>query len=169
MAIRIIVDGYNFIGREKGLQGNIEARREELIDRLARYQGLKGHPVTVVFDGWRSGWPDEHGELRRGIEVVFSRHGERADQVIARMADELGSACLVVSSDREVARHVQAAGGVAVSAGEFETRLSRAVSGHPDKEIVLEDDTAAPGTEKKGNPRRLSKQERKRRLRLNKL
>jgi predicted RNA-binding protein with PIN domain len=169
MAIRIIVDGYNFIGSEKGLNGNIEARREDLIDRLARYQAIKGYPVTVVFDGWRSGWPEEHGELRRGIEVVFSRHGERADQVIARMAEEMGSACLVVSSDREVARNVQAAGGVAVSAGEFESRLAQAVSPHPDKKIQSDDDAAAPGTEKKGNPRRLSKQERKRRLRLNKL
>jgi predicted RNA-binding protein with PIN domain len=169
MAIRIIVDGYNFIGREKGLHGNIEARREDLIDRLARYRALKGYPVTVVFDGWRSGWPDEHGELRRGIEVVFSRHGERADQVIARMAEELGSACLVVSSDREVARNVQTAGGMAVSAGEFETRLAQAVSLHPEKDIPLDETDAIPKAEKKGNPRRLSKQERKKRLRLNKL
>jgi len=169
MAIRIIVDGYNFIGSEKGLHGDIEARREDLIDRLARYRALKGYPITVVFDGWRSGWPDEHGELRRGIEVVFSKHGERADQVIARMAEELGSACLVVSSDREVARNVQTAGGVAVSAGEFETRLAQAVSLDPEKDIPLEEEDAIPKTEKKGNPRRLSKQERKRRLRLNKL
>ena len=169
MAIRIIVDGYNFIGSEKGLHGDIEAGREELIDRLARYRDLKGYPITVVFDGWRSGWPDEHGELRRGIEVVFSKHGERADQVIARMAEELGSACLVVSSDREVARNVQTAGGVAISSGEFERRLAQAVSLDPEKDINLEEEDAIPKTEKKGNPRRLSKQERKRRLRLNKL
>jgi len=170
MGIRVIVDGYNFIGSEKGLYGDIEARREDLIDRLARYRAVKGHAVTVVFDAWRSGWPDEHGELRRGIEVVFSRHGERADQVIARMADELGGACLVVSSDREVARHVLTAGGVAVSCGEFVGRLARAVSGHPDEDLPTGEKDATPAKmEKKGNPRRLSKQERRKRLRLNKL
>lgn len=169
MAIRIIVDGYNFIGREKGLHGDIEARREDLIGRLSRYRALKGYPVTVVFDGWRSGRPDEHGEVRGGIEVIFSRHGERADQVIARMAGELGSACLAVSSDREVARNVQAAGGVAVSAGEFETRLAQTLSLNPEKDIRMTEDDGFSKTEKKGNSRRLSKQERKKRLRLNKL
>lgn len=169
MAIRIIVDGYNLIGREKGLHGNIETRREELINRLARYRAVKGHPVTVVFDGWRSGWPDEHGEIRQGIEVLFSRHGERADQVIARMAGELGSACLVVSSDREVARNVQAAGGVAVTAGEFEARLAQTVRTDPETDEVSEEDRAGSRPVKKGNPHRLSKQERKKRLRLNRL
>jgi len=43
------------------------------------------------------------------------------------------------------------------------------VSLDPEKDIPLEEEDAIPKTEKKGNPRRLSKQERKRRLRLNKL
>jgi predicted RNA-binding protein with PIN domain len=169
MAIRIIVDGYNVIGSEKGLRGDIEARREDLIGRLARYQALKGYSMTVVFDGGRSGWADEHGELRQGIEVVFSRHGETADEVIVRMAEELGSACLVVSSDREVARRVRAAGGVAVSVGEFGARLAQVADADSDRGMRSEKENPAVRTEKKGNPHRLSKQERKKRVRLNKL
>ncbi len=169
MAIRIIVDGYNVIGSEKGLHGNIEARREELIGRLAQYRSIKGLAVTVVFDGGGSGWSDEHGELRQGIEVVFSRHGETADDVIVRMAEELGSACLVVSSDRDVARRVGAAGGMAVSVGEFGARLALVSDAGPDQEIRPSEESPALRTEKKGNPRRLSKQERKKRGRLNKL
>jgi predicted RNA-binding protein with PIN domain len=169
MAIQIIVDGYNVIGSEKGLRGDIEARRADLIGRLARYQSLKGYSVTVVFDGWGSGWPSEHGELRQGVEVVFSRHGEKADEVIVRMAEELGSACLVVSSDREVARRVRAAGGVAVSVGEFGARLAQVAGADPDEGMRSEEGNPVVRTEKKGNPRRLSKQERKKRLRLNKL
>ena len=167
MAIRIIVDGYNFIGSDKGLRGNIESRREELIGRLAHYRSLKGYAVTVVFDGGRSGWAEEHGELRQGVEVVFSRHGETADEVIIRMAEDQGSSCLVVSSDREVARLVRAAGAVAVSVGEFETRLAQAVNTGPG--VQSDEEIPAHKTEKKGNPRKLSKQERKKRLRLNKL
>ncbi|MBI3609911.1 MAG: NYN domain-containing protein [Nitrospirae bacterium] len=169
MAIRIIVDGYNFIGAQKGLRGDIEVQRERLIDRLARYRSVKGYAMTVVFDGWRSGWPDEHGELRRGLEVVFSRHGEKADQVIVRMAEALGSASLIVSSDRDVARQVRAAGGTAVSIGEFEARVTQALDAAPDASEPAEGGRPAARTEKKGNPRRLSKQERKKRLRLNKL
>lgn len=169
MTIRIIVDGYNFIGSQRGLRGDIERRREELIDRLSRYRTRKGYPVTVVFDGWRAGWPDEHGELRAGVDVVFSRHGEKADAVIVRLAEELGSACLVVSSDREVARSVTAAGGVAVSSGEFEQRLVHAEMAGGDKGMEPEDVFPEPRAAKKGNPRRLSKQERKKRSRLNKL
>jgi hypothetical protein len=169
MAIRIIVDGYNFIGSEKGLRGDIENRREELIGRLARYRAARGYAVTVVFDGTQSGWFSEHGENRQGIDVVFSRHGEKADEVIVRMAEELGSAGLVVSSDREVARFVRAAGGTAVSSEEFGMRLGLASGGGPEGAVKSEDESPAPRTGKKGNPRRLSKQERKKRLRLNKL
>lgn len=169
MAVRIIVDGYNVIGSEKGLRGDIEARREDLIGRLARYRSVKNASVTVVFDGGRSGWSDEHGELRQGIEVIFSRHGETADDVIIRMAEELGSASLVVSSDREVASRVRAAGGVAVSVGEFGARLAQLAGPDPDQERRPEEESPVVRTEKKGNPRRLSKQERKKRLRLNKL
>lgn len=170
MALQIIVDGYNFIGNQKGLRGDIEGRREELIRLLARYQAVKGCSVTVVFDGERSGWPDEHGEIREGVHVVFSRHGESADLVISRMARELGNACIVVSSDREVARSTQRSGGVAITIGEFERRLWAAFS-HSGQEAPGEarEEPPAGTTQKGGNPRRLSKEERKKRLRLNKL
>lgn len=170
MALQIIVDGYNFIGNQKGLRGDIEGRREELIRLLARYQAVKGCSVTVVFDGERSGWPDEHGEIREGVHVVFSRHGESADQVISRMARELGNACIVISSDREVARAAQRFGGVAITISEFERRLTAALA-HSFQE-TREEDREEPFVSmppKGGNPRRLSKEERKKRLRLNKL
>ncbi|HEY4485423.1 MAG TPA: NYN domain-containing protein [Nitrospiria bacterium] len=169
MAFRIIVDGYNFIGRQKGLRGNIEAKREQLIDRLAQYRAHKGHAVTVVFDGHHSGWGDEHGEFRQGIEVVFSRHGETADEVMIRMAGELGAACLLVSSDREIARESRAAGAVAVSIGEFEARLMETMSGPEGRDSEGEEADRPAVRSKKGNPRKLSKQDRKKRQRLNKL
>ncbi|MGH7832275.1 MAG: NYN domain-containing protein, partial [Candidatus Binatia bacterium] len=56
MALHIIVDGYNLIGSEKGLTGNLGKRRKQLIEQLQLYHAAKGYSVTVVFDGWRSGW-----------------------------------------------------------------------------------------------------------------
>lgn len=169
MGVRIIVDGYNFIGSQSGLRGDIEARREELIRRLAAYRGQKGYALTVVFDGWRSGWPTEHGELREGVDIVYSRHGEKADEVIIRMANEWGSSCLVVSSDREVARLIRAAGAVAVSVREFEGRLAQAINAGMEEGTGPEEEIPGHRTVKKGNPHRLSKMERKKRLRLSKL
>lgn len=170
MAFRVIIDGYNLIGRQSGLSGDIEAKRDQLIDHLAQYHSVKGHPISVVFDGWGSGWPDEHGEVRQGIEVIFSRHGEKADDVIVRIARELGNGGLIVTSDRTLADHVHAAGGVVVSSREFEKRLSEAERAHPAGDRS-ETDEGQPGarTVKRGNPHRLSKRERRKRLRLGKL
>ena len=171
MAIRIIVDGYNFIGRHSGLSGNVEAKRERLIGWLARYSHAKGFPVSVVFDGWQSGWTEEHGMIQDGIEVIFSRRGQKADEVVVRMAREWGSAALVVSSDREVAQNATSAGGVAVSIAEFGQRLRKVLNQDLGSWEELEPKELGPAdqTKKKGNPRKLSKQERKRRQRLKRL
>jgi predicted RNA-binding protein with PIN domain len=168
MAIEIIVDGYNFIGKQRGLRGDIEQARERLIADLARYHRAKDIAVTVVFDGTRAGWGGEHGEARAGVQVVFSAHGETADDVIARMAAELGNRAVVVSSDRAVARATLAAGGVALSISEFERRLHEALA-PPGADKDADEDDPAPRGDKRGNPRRRSKQERKKQARLHRL
>ncbi len=167
MAIHIIIDGYNLIGSEKGLRGNLEGKRNQLIQQLKQYQERKGFPVTVVFDGWRSGWVHEVEERSGRITVIFSRQGEKADAVIARLAREMGSGCVVVTSDREVRSAAEGSGAVAIYAGEFNAKLRNL-----DREISIEEDEGLEELRdeaKRGNPRRLSKTERKRRERLKKL
>ncbi len=167
MALQIIIDGYNLIGSERGLKGKLEARRDQLIQQLQRYQERKGYLITVVFDGWRSGWIHEVEERSGGITVIFSRQGEKADSVIERLAREMGSGCVVVTSDRELRRAAEASGAVAIYSSEFSNKLR-------DLEIHGEEfkgfrDEGLRDKGKKGNPRRLSKEERKRRERLKKL
>lgn len=166
MAIHIVVDGYNLIGSERGLQGNLEAMRNRLIQQLRRYQESRGYPVTVVFDGWRSGWVHEVEERSGGLRIIFSQQGEKADSVIQRLARQMGSGCVVVTSDREVRRAVEASGAVAIYAGEFGAKLK-----HVERESFLDEEEGEEMREsrKRGNPRRLSKSERKRRDRLKKL
>jgi len=53
--MEIIIDGYNVIGTDTGLTGNLEHKRNSLVEELASYHKNKGYGVTVVFDGWRSG------------------------------------------------------------------------------------------------------------------
>jgi len=168
MAIHILIDGYNLIGSEKGLTGNLKPRRDLLIQQLQQYQDRKGCPVTVVFDGWRSGWVHEVEEKHGAITVIFSQQGEKADSVIERLAREMGNGCVVVTSDREVRNAVEQCGAVAIYAGEFGSKLRNL-----DREIWIEEGDEESmdlrNQRKRGNPRKLSKTERKRRERLNKL
>jgi predicted RNA-binding protein with PIN domain len=160
----IIIDGYNLIGSERGLTSNLEHKRNWLIQRLSLYQEVKGHTVALVFDGWKSGWIDEVSENKQGVRIVFSRQGEKADSVIVRLAREKGSGCVVVTSDREVRRSVEKFGAAAVYAGEF-SQILRNLDLSPE-DRSHEDDRRS---NKKGNPNRLAKAERKRLERLKKL
>lgn len=170
MAIHIIVDGYNLIGSETGLRGDIEGKRGQLVQKLQRYKEQREYPITVVFDGWRSGRRHETEEKTGGITVIYSQLGEKADSVIQRLAREMGSGCVVVTSDREVRRAAETSGAVAIHAGEFSAKLRNL-----DREHFFEDEDKDEGLEdlrvqeKRGNPRRLSKKERKRREKLKKL
>ena len=173
MKLHVIIDGYNLLGvRNRGLSKGgfmTESSRELLIGELSMYHQRKGHAVTVVFDGWRDGFTTEQREFRSGVEVLFSRRGERADQVIQRMAEEFGVACAVVSSDREVAESSRAAGAFVMGAQEFVGRLTR--SGMSTQPIPWKKDdegemrTRRP-SEKKGNPRKLPKALRARQRKL---
>lgn len=156
----LIIDGYNLLGVRRGLTGNIEARREALIRELSGYRQRKGYPVTVVFDGWRSGHPVEHGEWREGIEVIYSRHGEQADAVVQRLAEKYSADAAVVSSDREVASFARACGCTVITSGEFETRLhtsgARPVA-RKEEADGEEEVRARRDPKKKGNPKKLPK------------
>src|SRR3989442_5781925 len=138
MPIHLIIDGYNLLGVRGGLRGDVEAKREALIRELAGYRQRKGHPVTVVFDGWRSGHPVERAEWREGLEVVYSKQGEQADAVVKRLAEKYGSACAVVSSDHEIGNFARGHGSLVIKSGDFETRFpgsgTRAVAREPEAE-----------------------------------
>ena len=168
MPTQLIIDGYNLLGRTGGLSGHIESARETLLQALAAYRHRKNHPITVVFDGWQQGQPMERRELRTGVQVVFSKRGERADQVIQRLARDYGADCAVVSSDQEVARSAKASGAFVLSAQEFALRLWISPGdGITQKELdTREEEAPHHDPKKKGNPRKLSKAKRLRNRQL---
>lgn len=171
MPLHIVVDGYNVIGSEEGLRGDLERKRVDLVKEAAQYQARTGHSLTTVFDGWRGGRPDETRQQLGDVTVVFSRHGEKADAVIERMASEIGETCVVVTSDRDLRRSVESSGAVAVYVGEFLARMRTdpAAADEVEDDEDIESPPRSRGGRKKGNPRRLSKSERVRRERLAKL
>jgi predicted RNA-binding protein with PIN domain len=166
MPTRLIIDGYNLLSGGGTLRGHLESARERLVRDLATYRHRKHHLITVVFDGWQQGQPSEQQEYRAGVQVIYSRRGERADQVIQRLAREYGSDCAVVSSDHEIVNAARAHGAFVMGAREFADKLrmsSSAADTMPYKELDTGDDVRSKrGPEKKGNPRKLPKSQRRR-------
>ncbi|GAB1723652.1 MAG: hypothetical protein NTNFB01_25480 [Nitrospira sp.] len=150
--------------------GRLEAAREGLLQTLAAYRHRKGHAVTVVFDGWQGGLGAEQREFQSGVEVVYSKRGERADQVIQRLASLYGRDCAVVSSDHEVANAARAAGAFVIGSPEFRAKLydrpSRAAAPAFKELDRGEAEVVKRSKEKGGNPRKLPKSQRKRNQQL---
>tara|TARA_B100002003_G_C14038043_1_gene500211 strand:- start:530 stop:1003 length:474 start_codon:yes stop_codon:yes gene_type:complete len=154
----------------------MEQERAHLIHELGRYAKRKHHQLTVVFDGWKSGDPVEGQQRISGITVIFSKLGERADQVIQRLCVEYGTNAVVVSSDREISDYTRSQGNFAISAQEFEQRLHQASTDKTrhqarGKTELDDDGVDQHGGEKqtgkkKGNPRKLPRKERLRNRRL---
>jgi predicted RNA-binding protein with PIN domain len=91
--------------------------------------------------------------------------GEKADQVIIRIAREKGAGAVVVSSDREIRNAVERFGAVAIYSGEFNQILWSLDGSFSDDE----DETDESIPSKAGNANRLSKSDRKRLDKLKKL
>jgi len=168
--MHLIIDGYNLLacaGRIGG-KGDLhsEMARESLLRDLGAYRQRKGHALTVVFDGWQRGHPIEGREHRSGVQVIYSKRGERADQVIQRLVREYGSACAVVSSDHEIVNHARAYGAFVMAAQEFAGKLQTmggSIDSVAHKELDMgEDLVPGRGPGKKGNPKKLPKAQRRR-------
>lgn len=114
----LIIDGYNLLALDRRLDRGLEQSRNSLITLLVRYRKAKALNLTVVFDGWRSGSTNETRLAQDGISIVYSRLGEKADNVVIRLAREKSSGAVVVS-DREIRNAVERFGAVAVHAQEF--------------------------------------------------
>lgn len=166
MPTHMIIDGYNLLGTGAIRRGDGESDRERLLHELAGYRHRTGHAITVVFDGWQQGRSTEQREHCAGVQVIYSKRGERADQVIQRLARDYGTDCAVVSSDHEIMNVARAHGVFIIGAQEFAKKLrvpsapSRAI---PHKELDPGEDVhSRRGREKKGNPRKLPKSQRQR-------
>ncbi|PIP71352.1 MAG: hypothetical protein COZ31_07125 [Nitrospirae bacterium CG_4_10_14_3_um_filter_44_29] len=160
----IVIDGYNLIGIQ---HKDLEKQRQRLVERLAEYRKIKGHEITVVFDGWKSGSGEESHSVTGGIKVIYSRLGEKADAVIKRIVSSEKKQWIVITSDREIADHAWANGSAAVSSEDFSSILEkskRTLTG--DFEPLEEEEYEL---HRKGSPRTLSKKEKAKMRALRKL
>jgi len=124
--VRILVDGYSLLHRwpqvAAGQPRHGLAAREELVRRLALYHDAVGTPITVVFDGaGRRGCRPAAPNAPAGVEILFSRSGQTADELIERAAHRLAAwgAVLVVTDDRAERQTVIGLGGSTCSCAAF--------------------------------------------------
>ena len=123
---RWLVDGMNVIGaRPDGWWRDRQRAMRNLADRLRTWAAVNEEPVTVVFDGDPPAEPVEGGE---DVDVVFAGRGRTADDEIAHRvsADTDQASLVVVTSDGELVRRVQAHGAGVLGAGTFRHRLDEA-------------------------------------------
>src|SRR2546422_10081081 len=118
--MRWLVDGYNVIRRAPDLRAHeaesLEAGRTALLRLVARAARAGGARFTVVFDGAPASRP---APAAGQLEVIFSRPPEKADDVLARLARQLGAGSAVVTSDRAVRGAAGRAGRAGIRAEAF--------------------------------------------------
>jgi uncharacterized protein len=173
MTMHLIVDGYNVIRQSPQLQlldaMDLQAGREALMELLAHYRSRSHHQITVVFDGWQHGDVRESRDRFQGILIVYSRRGERADEVIKRLLQRDRERALVVTSDREIQVCAEQVKAAWINASQFELSYLHSPAGDQDADQESGGAAASRGTNKKGPARRLSKRQRQLQHRLKKL
>lgn len=170
--MNLIIDGYNLlhVGRSLIQLNSVELQweRDRLIDQLSKYQQIRPYEITVVFDGWQGGWKTEKRERKKGIELIFSKLGEKADDVIKRLVREKGSRATVVTSDQDVSRYAERMVVPVIPSDQFKEKMERSlVKVEEDVQGVKEEEERKQ--KKKGPSRMLSKKEKRIRAALKKL
>ncbi|MDD3411504.1 MAG: NYN domain-containing protein, partial [Eubacteriales bacterium] len=88
----LFVDGYNVIGAWPQAQREgwpLEEARDRLTHLLEDYAGYTGQEIKLVFDGHHSDRLLRSVDEKSGLTVIYTKHGETADQYIERSCGQL--------------------------------------------------------------------------------
>ena len=152
----------------------MEKARDGLIATLVGYRKIMDHEITVVFDGYKSGMASQRVCCTANVKVVYSRLGERADDVIKKTVSQERREWIVVTADRDIADHAWSAGSVPVPPEKFMDIITRQRPNTGDGLIVEsdvydKDEDGEEGRPRHGNPHMLSRKEKALRRVLGKL
>ena len=132
--VRILVDGYSLLHNwpelAPGKPRHSAAARDELVHRLTLYRDAIGTPITVVFDGANADIRLSTVESTPEMEILYSRSGQTADDLIERAAHRLSAygEVLVVTDDFAERDTVIALGGMASSCLNFIQTIESALA-----------------------------------------
>jgi predicted RNA-binding protein with PIN domain len=137
--VRILVDGYSLLHNwpelAPGAPRHSERARDELIFVLTKYQDMTGEPITVFFDGAGAPSGAPKNESHGNVEVLFSRRGQKADDMIERAAHRFQAygEVLVVTDDFAERDTVSGFGGHVSSCGNFIRMIEDTLTGLQDE------------------------------------
>ena len=123
--VRILVDGYSLLHGwpqlARGKPRHSAAARDELLQRLTLYQDAIGTPITIFFDGGGAPSGTPTAVSTPEVEVLYSRSGQTADQMIERAAHRFATygEVLAVTDDNAERDTVISLGGSASSCWSF--------------------------------------------------
>ncbi|NLJ78360.1 MAG: NYN domain-containing protein [Tissierellia bacterium] len=125
----LFVDGYNIINSWDDLKElselSLEVAREELIEIMSEYQHYSGIRVIIVFDAHMVKGQTGKEEEIKGVEVIYTKENQTADQYIEEILDEIGRIKMVrvATSDWMEQQIVLGRGGTRISARELEVEI----------------------------------------------
>src|SRR5580658_4565579 len=138
--VRILVDGYSLLHNWPELapgkpRHSMEAR-DELIRVLTLYRDATSTPITIVFDGAGKS-PATAYPSTPEMEILYSRGGQTADQIIERVAARMSDfgEVLAVTDDYAERDTVFYQGGLASSCSNFIAAVERALQ-EQERDIV---------------------------------
>jgi uncharacterized protein len=123
--VRILVDGYSLLHKfpelAPGKPRYSAAARDELIHWLTQYRDMMQTPITVFFDGYGAPAGTPKSESTRDLEVLFSKAGQTADEMIERVTHRLSAygEVLVVTDDFAERDTILSVGGMFSSCANF--------------------------------------------------
>lgn len=125
----LFVDGYNIINSWDNLKElssiSLEMAREELIEIMSEYQIYSGIKIIIVFDAHLVRGNSGLVENIKGIQVIYTKENETADQYIEKTLDEISRVkkVRVATSDWLEQQIVLGRGGTRISARELELEI----------------------------------------------
>lgn len=137
----LLVDGYNIIGdwdeliklREK----DIAQARKHLIERMEEYQAYAGNRIIIVFDAlYVKG--TEHHQQYNGVEVIYTREDETADECIERLVKSLknvNNEVYVATSDYMEQRTIFSRGALRIPARELQLNIEHYERNIPPQDV----------------------------------
>jgi len=120
----IIIDGYNILNAwEKYipfLKMSFENARNELVYDMGEFSKLTAIDLLLVFDAYKINFVESKEKIK-GIEVVYTRKNETADQYIEKKMDELGRKIFITvgTDDTLIQKLVTQRGGEVLTSKEL--------------------------------------------------
>lgn len=109
--MRYLIDGYNLLFSLLMPDEKIEEYREALINILLKETKQRNIKLTLVFDAHKS--REESCRTHRGsLEIVYTQFGQTADAYILQ---NLSKETIVVTSDKQLQRHIKNSGYQTIS------------------------------------------------------